>query len=177
MACGAVDALAPLLDTLAGIDWADLEPETLSRLVVELSRQRDRLDGLCHLAVGAHDRAMAWKADGARSEKEWLAARCGTSLGEAAGRAETARRLAQLPQTAQALADGTSSPAHARVAAKAVRYLPCEAVGGLDALVAGQGSQVDAGQLRGAVDDYAHAVAPDSVVAENVRSGRGGPAG
>jgi hypothetical protein len=166
----AVDALAPLLDTLAGIDWDDLDPETLSLLVVGLSRHRDRLEGLCHLAVGAHDRAMAWKADGARSEKEWLAARCGTSLGEAAGRAETARRLGQLPATAQALAHGAISPAHARVAAKAARDLPCEAIGGLDALVAGQGSQVDAGQLRGAVDDYAHAVAPHSLVARQERA-------
>jgi hypothetical protein len=114
----AAAALTLLLDALAGINWDDLEPQTLGRLVVSLSHHRDRLDGLCHLAVGAHDRVMAWKADGARSEKEWLAARCGTSLGEAAGRTETARRLGQLPETAQALAEGTISPAHARVATK-----------------------------------------------------------
>jgi hypothetical protein len=41
----AVDALAPLLDTLAGIDWDDLEPETLSRLV-----------------VGCHSTATGWRA-------------------------------------------------------------------------------------------------------------------
>jgi hypothetical protein len=124
------------IDVLARVDWDDLDPETLSRLVIELSRLRDRLDGLCHLAVGAHDRVMAWKHDGARSEKEWLASRCGTSMGEAAGRAETARRLAQLPATAQALAEGAISPAHARVATKAAQDLPAEALGGLDALVA-----------------------------------------
>jgi hypothetical protein len=64
---------------------------------------------------------LAWKADGARSEKEWLATRCGTSMGEAAGRTETARRLGRLPATAQALAAGTISPAHAHLAAKAAR--------------------------------------------------------
>ncbi len=106
----AVDALTPLLDTLAAIDWNDLDHDTLSRLVVSLSRHRDRLDGLCHVAISVHDRMLAWKADGARSEKEWLATHCGTSMGEAAGRAETARRLAQLPATAQALAEGTSLP-------------------------------------------------------------------
>jgi hypothetical protein len=113
------DALAPLLDTLAAVDWEDLDQDTLSRMVVSLSAHRDRLDGLYHLAVGAHDRMLAWKADSARSEKKWLAARCGHSMGEAAGRAETARRLGQPPATARGLAEGTISPAHARVAAKA----------------------------------------------------------
>ncbi|MGH8895950.1 MAG: DUF222 domain-containing protein [Egibacteraceae bacterium] len=148
-----VDALAPLLDTLAAIDWDDLDPGTLSRCVVSLSQHRDRLDGLCHLAVGAHDRGLAWKADGAQSEKQWLAAHCGTSLGEAAGRA-----------------DGTITPAHARVAAKAARDLPSSAMAGLDHLVAEQAAQVDAGQLRGAVDDYAHAAAPDSLAARQERA-------
>ncbi|MGH8906506.1 MAG: DUF222 domain-containing protein [Egibacteraceae bacterium] len=107
---GAVDALAPPLDTLAAVAWDDLDGDTLSRCVIDLTRHRDRLDGLCTLAIAAHDRAQAWKADGCRSEKEWLATRCRTSIGEAAGRAETARRLGQLPATAQALANGTIRP-------------------------------------------------------------------
>jgi hypothetical protein len=151
----AVDALAPLLDALAAVDWEDLDHDTLSRCVVGLSAYRDRLEGLCHLVIGAHDRMLAWKADGARSEKEWLATHCGTSMGEAAGRTETARRLGRLPATAQALADGTIRPAHARVAAKAARDLPGAALAGLDQLVAAQAVQVDAAALRSAVDDYA----------------------
>ena len=168
----AADALAPLLDTLAAIDWDDLDPDMLGRMVVSLSAHRDRLDGLCHLAIGAHDRALAWKADGARSEKEWLAARCGNSMGEAAGRTETARRLGQLPATAQALADGTITPAHARVAAKAARDLPGEALAGLDRLVAEQGAHGDSGQLRATLDDYAHSVTPDSLAARQERAWR-----
>jgi uncharacterized protein DUF222 len=168
-------ALTPLLDTLAAIDWNDLDSETLSRCVVSLSRHRDRLDGLCHVAISVHDQMLAWKADGARSEKEWLATHCGTSMGEAAGRAETARRLAQLPATAQALAEGTITPAQARVTAKAARDLPSAAVDGLDRLIAAQGAHTDAGQLRVMVDDYAHAVAPESLTA--ARSGPGLPAG
>ncbi|MGH8908383.1 MAG: DUF222 domain-containing protein, partial [Egibacteraceae bacterium] len=159
---GAVDALAPPLDTLAAVAWDTLDADTLSRCVIDLTRHRDRLDGLCTLAIAAHDRAQAWKRDGCRSEKQWLATHCRTSIGEAAGRAATARRLAQLPATAQALADGTITPAHAKVAAKAVRGLPDEAVEGLDRLVAEQGAHTDAGQLRAAVDDYAHSVAPES---------------
>ncbi|MGH8905336.1 MAG: DUF222 domain-containing protein [Egibacteraceae bacterium] len=167
---GAVDALAPPLDTLAAVRWDTLDGDTLSRCVIDLTRHRDRLDGLCTLAIAAHDRAQAWKADGCRSEKQWLAARCRTSMGEAAGRAETARRLAQLPETARALAGGAITPAHARVAAKAMRDLPDEAVEGLDRLVAEQGAHTDAGQLREALSDYAHTVAPESLQARQERA-------
>ncbi|MGH8905995.1 MAG: DUF222 domain-containing protein [Egibacteraceae bacterium] len=138
--------------------------------MVDLTRHPDRLDGLCTLAIAAHDRTQAWKADGCRSEKQWLAARCRTSIGEAAGRAETARRLARLPETAQALAGGAITPAHARVAAKAARDLPAEAVEGLDRLVAEQGAQTDAGQLRAKIDDYAHRVAPESLESRQERA-------
>ncbi|MGH8906479.1 MAG: DUF222 domain-containing protein [Egibacteraceae bacterium] len=167
---GAVDALTPPPDTLAAVAWDTLDGDTLSRCVVDLSRHRDRLDGLCTLAIAAHDRTQAWKADGCRSEKQWLAARCRTSIGEAAGRAETARRLARLPETAWALADGTITPAHARVAAKAVRDLPSEAVEGLDRLVAEQGAHTDAEQLRAALSDYAHRVAPEILEARQERA-------
>ncbi|MGH8910507.1 MAG: DUF222 domain-containing protein [Egibacteraceae bacterium] len=167
---GAVDALAPPLDTLAAVAWDTLDGDTLSRCVIDLTRHRDRLDGLCTLAIAAHDRAQAWKADGCRSEKQWLATRCRTSIGEAAGRAETARRLARLPETARALAAGTITPAHARVAAKAVRDLPAEAVEGLDRLVAERGAQTDAGQLRAALSDYAHRVAPESLETRQERA-------
>ncbi|MGH8910300.1 MAG: DUF222 domain-containing protein [Egibacteraceae bacterium] len=171
---GAVDALAPPLDTLAAVAWDTLDGDTLSRCVVDLSRHRDRLDGLCTLAIAAHDRMQAWKADGCRSEKQWLATRCRTSIGEAAGRAETARRLAQLPATAQALADGTITPAHAKVAAKAMRDLPDEAVEGLDRLVAEQGAQTDAGQLR---ERSTTPTAWRPTACNHGRGGRGPPAG
>jgi Domain of unknown function (DUF222)/HNH endonuclease len=167
-----VAALSPLLDTLAAVDWDGLDADTLSRCVVSLSRHRDRLDGLCHLVIGAHDRTLAWKTEGARSEKEWLAAHCGTSMGEAAGRAETARRLAQLPATTQALADGNISAAQARVAATAARDLPSQTIDGLDRLVATRGAGTDAAQLRSVVDDYAHAVAPESLAARQERAWR-----
>jgi hypothetical protein len=65
-------------------------------------------------------------------------------MGEAAGRTETARRLGRLPATAQALAEGVISPAHARVAAKAARDLPGEALAGLNQLVTAQAVLLDA---------------------------------
>ena len=72
------------------------------------------------------------------------------------------------------MTDGRIGPGHAKVAARAARDLPPEVVAGLDRLVAEQGAGVDAGQLRGAVDDYAHRADPDSLTAANSAPGRPG---
>ena len=162
--------LRSAVDALAALDLDDLDNTALGELIVEVSRQRDRLDGLCHRLVGEHDRRLAWKADGARSEKHWLADRCRLSPGEAASRANTARNLDRLPATAEALADGTISAGQARVAAQAVRDLPGDALAGLDQLVADTAGQVDTAGLRTVVDDYAHSVTPDSLAARQERA-------
>jgi hypothetical protein len=83
--------LRSAVDALVAIDLDGLDNTALGELLAEVSRQRDRLDGLCHRLVAEHDRRLAWKADGARSEKEWLRDRCRLSSGEAAVRTNTAR--------------------------------------------------------------------------------------
>ena len=82
-----------------------------------------------------------------------------------------ARRLDALPATLDAAAEGAISAGQARAAAQALRDLPREALDGLDQLVAGTGPGVDAGQLRSAIDDYAHRVVPESL-AERARERR-----
>jgi Domain of unknown function (DUF222) len=164
--------LRSAVDALATLDLDEVDNLTLGELIVEVSRQRDRLDGFCHRLVAEHDRRLAWKADGARSEKEWLRDACRLSPGEAAVRANTARNLDLLPATAAALADGMINAGQARVAAQAVRDLPSGALTGLDQLVAETGANIDAAELRTAIDDYAHSVAPDSLAARQERAWR-----
>ena len=91
--------LRSAVDALAALDLDDLDNATLGELIVEVSRQHDRLDGIRHRLVGERDRRLAWKADGARSEKHWLADHCRMSPAEAAARANTARNLDRLPET------------------------------------------------------------------------------
>ncbi len=163
--------LRSAVEELVAVDPDELDDVALSALLVEVSRQRDRLDGVCHRLIAAQDRRTAWKADGAHSQKQWLAENCRLSLGQASRQAETARRLAALPQTAQAVADGTIGMGQAQVAAAAVRDLPGEAAEGLDQLVV-ESPEVDAGQLRSAVDEYAHRVRPASLAAREARAWR-----
>jgi len=165
-----VGELRSAVDALAGLDPDELDGGVLGELITEMMRERDRLDALCHRFVAAHDRRQVWKAEGARSEKQWLGQHCRLSAGEAAGRAATARRLNALPQTLEAAAQGVVSVGQARVAAQAVRDLPAEALGGLDELVVRSGPDSDASQLRDSVEDYAHRVAPDSLAEREQRA-------
>jgi hypothetical protein len=164
--------LRSAVDVLAALDLDEVDNTTLGELIIEVSRQRDRLDGICHRLVAEHDRRLAWKTDGARSEKEWLRDACRLSAGEAASRANTARNLDRLPATAEALADGTISAGQARVAAQAVRDLPSNALVGLDALVTEAAGETDTAGLRSVVDHYAHVVAPDSLAKREERAWR-----
>ena len=93
----------------------------------------------CSRGFAGSRRRLAWKANGARSEKQWLADHCWMSPGEAASRANTARNLDRLPGTAQALTDGAISAEQARVAAQAARDLPGDTLAGLDQLASGAG--------------------------------------
>jgi hypothetical protein len=78
--------LRSAVDALAALDLDGVDNTALGELIIEVSRQRDRLDGLCHRLVAEHDRRLVWKVDGARSEKEWLRDACRLSAGEAAVR-------------------------------------------------------------------------------------------
>jgi hypothetical protein len=158
------------VDALAALAPGELDDGALGALVVEVVALRDQLDGICARLIAEHDERQGWRADGARSEQQWLAQRCRWSPGEAANQAETARRLALLPQTQAAFANGDIGPGHARTAVKALRDLPPDAREGLDALVAEQGPQVDAAQLRRAVDDHAHRVDAGSLAAREERA-------
>jgi Domain of unknown function (DUF222) len=70
---------------------------------------RDRLDAKLADAVGAFDAADLWDIDGATSMTAWLRSRTGRSRRDSARTAATAARLAKLPVTATAWAEGRLS--------------------------------------------------------------------
>jgi hypothetical protein len=166
-----VGELRSAVDALAAVDPEELDAGGLGALLVEVSCQEQRLAGIRLRLTAEHDRRQAWKREGFCSETGWLRDRCRLSAGEAAGRANVARRLRELPRTTQALVEGTVGEAHVKVAADAVRDLPVEATGGLDRLVADAG-EVDPTSLRAAVDDYAHTVDAGSLAEREERAWR-----
>lgn len=164
--------LRSAVDALAAVDPDGLDPAELGALLVEVAAQHDRLAAVRAGLTAAHGRRMAWKAEGARSQKEWLTERCRLAPGVAGRESEQARHLAALPRTAEAFTDGTITAAQASAAANAVRDLPGDALAGLDELVAEQAPDLDPGQLRDAVDTYVHQVEPDALAEREQRAHR-----
>ncbi len=74
--------------------------------IEELLALRDRLDAKISEVLRAFDAERCWAEDGSLSLTAWLAAHGRRSRKEAHREALTAKRLAQLPATAAAWAEG-----------------------------------------------------------------------
>src|SRR5664280_1220084 len=116
--CGAVDAgcLDPMLDRLLAVEVAGLPDSALAADLVGLRVAVSRLESEFARRLVVFDRREAAGVTGAVSTAAWLRGACRLSPGEASERVRTARVLADdLPVTADALAAGDLSYAHARV--------------------------------------------------------------
>jgi hypothetical protein len=105
--------LSDELDHLAPIDFGGFDPESLARFLVEGRRLRDRFDALLSRAGAAYVAAGAWKLAGFESPAAHLASLRGEPVDGARADLRLARALASMPLTAQALAAGTITRAHA----------------------------------------------------------------
>ena len=131
-----VGELRAAVDALAAVDLAALDDADVGGVVVAAATARDRLDAICHSAVACHDRRGAYKADGARSEKQWLTQRLNVSPGHAAGMRDTGRRLASLPRMRDAVVGGEVGWQQARVATHGSRDVATKRLAEFDELMA-----------------------------------------
>ena len=112
--CQRLSELVASARALAG----EFDPSSLSGSDVtaafELSAELERLAGALKLLLAPLvSRSSAWATAGHPSAEEWMAKTSGTSLGAAKATAETAKRVAELPATAEALKSGALSLAQA----------------------------------------------------------------
>ena len=108
---------------------AELEPAELigtqPAQAIDLLIRHERVTAAARLAMIARAEEMhPWQREGFRSFEEWLAAREGTSRGQARRKTRTARRLRDHDRTADALADGEISEDEAEVIADAADKNP-----------------------------------------------------
>ncbi|MEN3313930.1 MAG: hypothetical protein V7605_164 [Acidimicrobiaceae bacterium] len=112
---------------------ASLEPRTFrsddAARLLKLFAEAERLAAAGKALMARRvEETNLWRRDGHRSAASWLAATTGSSVGAAVGTLETARRLEDLPATAEAQRDGRLSEAQAaEVAAGAVADPAAEA--------------------------------------------------
>jgi hypothetical protein len=91
----------------AVLDYLHVAP--VARDIEELLAQQDRLDAMVSEALGAFDAGGGWAEDGSLSLSAWLVAHARRSRKEAYREALISKRLAQLPATAAAWAQGALS--------------------------------------------------------------------
>src|SRR5664280_2278852 len=148
---GAVDAgcLDPMLDRLLAVEVAGLPDSALAADLVGLRVAVSRLESEFARRLVVFDRRGAAGVTGAVSTAAWLRQACRLSAGEASERVRTARVLADdLAASADALASGVISYAHARVLASAAGELPAESLPTVEPILVEAARHTDPAGLR-----------------------------
>ena len=164
-------ALAAVVDELVDQDLDGLADGALAERVMALRGLMDRLEGhwLGALAdLDARGAAGAEHGVQAGSTASWLRARLHMSAGTAASLVRTARALHRGPLTgtAQALADGEISPAHAQVLAAGTQDLPDHLAADAEPVLLEAARRLDPPRLRRAIAHLRLVADPDGADAQ-----------
>jgi hypothetical protein len=159
-------ALVAELQGLVDQDLGGLADGVLAERVMALRGLMDRLEGhwLGELAdLDARGAAGAEHGVAAASTASWLRARLRMGAGTAAGLVRTARALyhGPLTGTAQAVADGELSPAHAQVLAAGTHDLPDHLAADAEPVLLAAARRLDPPRLRRAVAHLRVVADPD----------------
>jgi hypothetical protein len=104
--------------------WLTEQPATaLGSAIIKGRQLIDRIEAVNGEATRRFEKAQAYKADGALGMVPWMKAHCKLNGGAAAEHVETARQLAQLPRTEEALARGEIGYQHAVAMAKTAEHV------------------------------------------------------
>lgn len=109
-----VEVLSALRETASSIQPGRLSGDEAARLV-SLFAEGERVCASARtLAARRVEETKFWQRSGHRSAAEWVAAKTGTTLGNAISVLETARQLQELPHTREAFRAGRLSEVQAR---------------------------------------------------------------
>jgi len=159
---GTYGDLVVALDQLGAVDLAELPDAALADQLRELTAQASRLQAEILRTTAVFDGRGGGADDGAASTASWLRGRCRLSSREAAGQVRLARALhRRLPATADALAAGSITVAHARVLADGIRDLPDGVVADGEPTLLGAARDVDPRHFAEVVARWRAYVAPD----------------
>jgi hypothetical protein len=115
------------LDELLGADVGRMVDSELADHVLALCAVADQVTAVLMGALAEADSRQVGAVDGAPNTPSWLSAYGRVGRGAAAGLVRDARRLRDMPATAQALAEGLIGPAKVRLLAGAINERTAEA--------------------------------------------------
>ncbi len=125
----------------------------IDRLEAEFSRRLERFDG-----------DQGWVPDGNASTAGWLSEQCRISRSTAWERVRQARRLGELPGTAEAFAAGEISQAHVGVITRAAEQVGSEALRDAEPILLEAARRLDARRLRYVTGQLRHCLDPDGAL-------------
>jgi uncharacterized protein DUF222 len=163
---GGLDLLAAAVDQLAAEDLDALPDSEAARRVLVLRRLLERLEGQWLRELAAVDGRGAAGADQdtpAESTAGWLRNRTRMGYTDAHQRVRVARALHRgpLPATAQALAEGEISYAHAAALARSTQHLP-DATTAAEPVLLDAARRLDPPRLRKLVGHLGEVADPDA---------------
>jgi uncharacterized protein DUF222 len=112
-----------ILDQLADEDLTAVPAEAMGDDQIALQRICNRVQAEALRRLRRFDKGQGYASSMALSTKAWLRWKCNLTYGVASNQVEVARRLATLPQTSRALADGDISYRHASLIAGTAEQL------------------------------------------------------
>ena len=108
------NAISGLKEAAGDVDIERVSGSEAAELVQMLNEAERVLAAVRTFATRRLEESKAWQKDGHRTAAEWVATKTGTTLGQAIGVLETARRLADLPLTRDAFRSGRLSEVQAQ---------------------------------------------------------------
>jgi hypothetical protein len=148
----------------------DLAVAEQGDLIVEASRLLDQVGGELLRVVRCFDHAEGEALDGLNSLTQWLRYRCRMSAGSASEMVRLARRLEDLPQTAEALASGQIGMAHASHIARAAQQVGAESVRDAEQDLVQHARNLDPDRFRQVVKHFRYCVDPDGTLKDDNRA-------
>ena len=151
--------------------WAASQPAGECGQIVMACREIiDRTEAVSAEATRRFEKAGGYKADGSLGMVPWLKSHCKLNAGSAVERVETARQLAELPRTEEALARGEIGYQHAVAMAKTAEHVGAAKVRKAESMLLKAAETMDPGQFVGVAKNFEHQVDAESALAEANRA-------
>lgn len=153
-----VEELVAAIDELVAADPSSLAD---SDTVLELQRQRARLEAAEARVAAAWDAERVWAADGARTGAAWLASRARIPQATARRTIRLGRALRHLPASEAAWMAGTITGAHVSALAAARNERTAEAMDRDEAMLVGETAKLRFSHFQQALDYWLQLADPD----------------
>ena len=134
--------------------------------MAELLRHINGCEAELMRRLARFDSGQGYAASGALDPKPWLRWQCHLSPSAAAERVEVSRRLASLPETTEAFADGDFSYPHAAMIARTAEKLGEKMEANAETILVTAARDLDPARLRVVTLHLRHCLDPDGVLGD-----------